>query len=45
MRLDQMGQALIHLLPDLGRHHRFEWRVRDFEGEIAFERWQEEAKN
>ena len=24
MRLDQLRQALIHLLPDLGRHHRLE---------------------
>jgi hypothetical protein len=35
MRLDQLGQALIHLFPDLGRHHGLERRVRKFEGEIA----------
>jgi len=35
VRRDQLGQALIHLLPDLGRHHRLERRVRKFEGEVA----------
>src|SRR5262249_5763940 len=35
VRRDQLGQALIDLLPDLGRHHGLERRVRKFEGEIA----------
>jgi hypothetical protein len=35
MRLDQRGEALIDLLPDLGRHHRFERRIRDFECKVA----------
>src|SRR6516164_7860131 len=35
VRRNQLGQALIHLLPDLGRHHGLERRVREFEGEVA----------
>ena len=35
MRLDQLGEAIIDLLPDLARHHRFERRRRHFEGEVA----------
>src|SRR5256885_9089121 len=35
MRLDQLGQALVDLLPDLGRHYGLERRLRKFEGEIA----------
>ncbi|HEX3407427.1 MAG TPA: hypothetical protein VHS81_09335, partial [Caulobacteraceae bacterium] len=35
MRLDQLGQALVDLLPDLGRHHGLERRLRKFEGEVA----------
>ena len=35
VRLDQRGQAVVDLLPDLARHHRFERRRRDFEGEVA----------
>src|SRR5262249_51097754 len=35
VRRDQLGQALIDLLPDLGRHHGLERRGRKFEGEIA----------
>ncbi len=35
VRLDQLGQAVVDLLPDLARHHRFERRGRDFESEIA----------
>ena len=35
VRLDQLGQAVIDLLPDLARHHRFERRGRDFESQIA----------
>ena len=35
MRLDQLGQSVIDLLPDFARHHRFERRGRDFELEIA----------
>ena len=35
MRLDQLRQASIDLLPDFGRHHRFERRVRNFEREVA----------
>ena len=33
--LDQLRQAAIDLLPDLGRHHRFERRVGNLEREIA----------
>ena len=33
--LDQLGQPVIDLLPDLARHHRFERRGGDFEGEVA----------
>ena len=35
MRLDQLGEPVIDLLPDLARHHRFERRGRHFEGEVA----------
>ncbi len=35
MRLDQLGQALIDLLPHLRRHHGFERGFRHLEREIA----------
>ena len=35
VRLDQVRETLIDLLPHLGRHHRFERRVRNLEREIA----------
>ena len=35
MRLDQLGQSVIDLLPDFARHHRFERRGGDFEGKVA----------
>ncbi len=35
MRLDQPGQPVVELLPDVGRHHGFERRVRDLEREVA----------
>ena len=35
VRLDQLGDAVVDLLPDLARHHRFERRGRQFEREIA----------
>src|SRR6516225_5861606 len=35
MRLDQLGQPVIDLLPDFARHDRFERRGRDFESEVA----------
>ena len=34
MRRDQLGQAVVVLLPHLVRHHRFERRPRDFQAEI-----------
>ncbi len=34
VRLDQLDQALVDLLPDLVRHHRFERRARHFDGEV-----------
>ena len=35
VRLDQLGDAVVDLLPDLARHDRFERRGRQFEREIA----------
>jgi len=35
MRLDQLGQALVDLLPHLGRHHGLKRRLRKFEGEVT----------
>ena len=35
MRLDQLGQSVVDLLPDFRRHHRLERRVGDFEREVA----------
>jgi len=35
MRRDELGEAVIDLLPDLARHHGFERRGRHFEGEVA----------
>src|SRR4051794_7070093 len=35
VRLDQFGNAVIDLLPDLSRHNRFERRGWQFESEIA----------
>jgi len=35
MRLDQPGQAIVDLLPDLARHHGFERRGGKVEGEVA----------
>ena len=35
VRLDQLGQPVIDLLPDFARHDRLERRGRDFEGEIT----------
>ena len=35
MPLDQLGQPVVDLLPDLARHHRFERRGGDFESEVA----------
>ena len=34
VRLDQLDQALVDLLPDLARHHRFERRAGHLDGEI-----------
>ena len=39
VRLDQLGEPVVDLLPDLGRHHRFERRGRHFEREIAGADW------
>ena len=35
MRLDQLGQPVVNLLPDFAGHHGFERRGRNFEGEVA----------
>ena len=35
MRCDQLGQSVIDLLPDVARHHGFERRGGNFEGEVA----------
>ena len=35
MRLDQLGQSVVDLLPDVGGHHRFERRGGNLEGEVA----------
>ena len=35
VRLDQLGQAPKYLLPDFGRHHGFERRIGNFDGEVA----------
>src|SRR5260370_42560539 len=35
MPLDQAGHPVVDLLPDLARHHRFERRGGDLEGEVA----------
>ena len=35
MRLDQFGEPVVDLLPDLVRHHRLERRRGDFEREVA----------
>ena len=35
VRLDQLGEAVVDLPPDVARHHRFERRRRDLDGEVA----------
>ena len=37
--LDQLGEAVVDLLPDLGRHHRFERRGRDSSARSRARRW------
>ena len=33
--LDQLGEPVVQLVPDLVRHHRFERRARQFQREVA----------
>ena len=36
MRLNQLRQTMIDFLPNFIRHHRFEWRLGNFDRQIQF---------
>ena len=38
MGIDQVGQPPINFAPDFVRHHRFQWRAGQFDGQIHFPR-------